>query len=152
MRYFSSIRVFENFLIIHGFVKRSLVKQNTNFLLILQLFWKFMNFHFLWTTCISYDSWRHFKFIFPTKIQLHYIFFGKNWIFKIFHFNFGKKKKFKRNFFEVIFSLTPNAPFTVFSYTKKENYKKVWHSWDQPIQNGKCLKHGRGWFNPCPAF
>ena len=54
------------------------------------------------------------------KIQLHYIFFGKNWIFKIFHFNFGKKNKFKRNFFEVIFSLTPNAPFTVFSYTKRK--------------------------------
>ena len=94
-----------------------------------------------------------FRITQPLKTEILFsLVFCENWIFKIFHFNFGKKKKFKRTFFEIIFSLTPNLPFTVFSYTKKENYKKVWHSWDQPIQNGKCLKHGRGWFNPCPAF
>ena len=60
-----------------------------------------------------------------SKSAIVYEIFEKNWISKIFFFNFGRKKNFDRKFFEKFFLQPPNFFLRMILNTKNGNYMKV---------------------------
>ena len=125
MRYFLPLECLKIFLwytvLSKGAAKLALLSKTQIFSFLYNFFWKFMNFHFYGQHVYQMKAKDILNSYFLWKCNCIRFCYGENWIFKIFHFNFGKKMKIKKKIFGNYFSTTTNFMFS--SVFKYQNWK-----------------------------